>query len=74
MSDRNPAKTSSTKTAATKGGEGNRVADRNYRQGVRKTVSETTEQERSNKARDISDKELKQARKAEKEGKSHAKR
>jgi len=34
-------------------GEGNREADRRYRKGVRKTVASTTEEEREQKARDL---------------------
>jgi hypothetical protein len=55
-------------------GEGNYDADRRYRRGVRKTLSETTEEERGKKARSLTGKEKKDARSAEAEGKrrSHA--
>src|SRR5690606_25291082 len=35
------------------GGEGNREADRRYREGVRRTVDDTSEEERSEQARDL---------------------
>jgi hypothetical protein len=53
-------------------GEGNRDADRRYRKGVRKTVEETTEQERADDARNLSDDERAAAREAERIGKEKA--
>ena len=53
-------------------GEGNREADRRYREGVRKTVEETTEEERLERAGDITDRELEEAEEAEDEGRSRA--
>ena len=55
-------------------GEGNREADRRYRKGVRKTVANTTEEERERQARDLTPEERMEANRAEEEGKSHAKR
>jgi len=55
-------------------GEGNREADRRYRKGVRKTVANTTEEERERQARDLTPEEREEANRAEEEGKSHAKR
>ena len=43
-------------------GEGNREADRRYRQGVRETVRETTEEERARRARDLTPAEQEAAR------------
>jgi hypothetical protein len=57
-----------------KGGEGNREADRRYRKGVKETVEGTTEEERSEKARDLSREELGKARQAEEKGKSRARK
>ena len=45
-----------------KGGEGNREADRRYREGVKETVDKTSEDERSRKARDVGREELDKAR------------
>ena len=56
------------------GGEGNREADRRYRKGVDKTVKDTSASERSRKARDLSEEELKKARQAEEKGKSRARK
>jgi hypothetical protein len=53
-------------------GEGNYDADRRYRRGVRKTLSETTEQERAKRARSMTDLEKAEAQEAESEGKSHS--
>jgi hypothetical protein len=53
-------------------GEGNREADRRYRKGVRKTVAETTEQERADEARELTDEERAAAREAERVGKEKA--
>lgn len=50
-------------------GEGNREADRRYRQGVRETVQETTEEERAEQARNMTPEEQDAARRAEQEGK-----
>jgi hypothetical protein len=49
-------------------GEGNRDADRRYREGVRETVKETTEEERAGQALDLSDDELHEAEEAEEQG------
>ena len=51
-------------------GEGNREADRRYRRGVRKTVGETTEDERARAARDLTPEEQEEARHAEQQGKA----
>lgn len=51
-------------------GEGNRTADRRYREGVRETVRETTEEERAERARDLTPEELEAARRAEEVGKA----
>jgi hypothetical protein len=56
------------------GGEGNREADRRYRKGVDKTVKDTSASERSRKARDLSEEELRKARQAEEKGKSRARK
>lgn len=56
------------------GGEGNREADRRYREGVSETVKKTSDEERSKKARDVSRDELERARKAEEKGKSRARK
>lgn len=56
------------------GGEGNREADRRYRKGVKETVEDTTENERSEKARNVSGEQLKKARQAEEKGKSRARK
>ena len=53
-------------------GEGNRQADRNYREGVREIVANTTAQERAKKARNIDSKQLDELKKAEEKGKSPA--
>jgi hypothetical protein len=53
-------------------GEGNRDADRRYREGVQKTVEETTEEERAENARDVDEQELDEAERAEDEGREHA--
>lgn len=58
----------------TTGGEGNRKADRRYREGVKKTVEGTSESERAEKARDVSEDELEQARSAEEKGRSRARK
>jgi hypothetical protein len=53
-------------------GEGNKEADRRYRDGVRKTVEETTPDERADDARTLTREELDAARRAEEKGKSRA--
>jgi hypothetical protein len=53
-------------------GEGNRDADRRYREGVRKTVEETTPEERAAEAREMTAEEREAAARAEEEGKRHA--
>ena len=55
-----------------KGGEGNREADRRYREGVEETVKKTSEEERSKRARNLSREDLDKARQAEEKGKSRA--
>lgn len=55
-------------------GEGNPEADRRYREGVRQTVKDTTEEERAEDARRLSDEDESAAREAEKEGRSHARK
>jgi hypothetical protein len=49
-------------------GEGNREADRRYRQGVRETVHDTTEEERAKRARELTPEEREEAERAEREG------
>jgi hypothetical protein len=51
-------------------GEGNREADRRYREGVQKTVRETTNEERANAARDLDGDDREDARAAEEAGKA----
>lgn len=58
----------------TRGGEGNRKADRRYREGVRKTVKGTSETERAKQARDMTEEELEAAKVAEEKGKSRARK
>ena len=53
-------------------GEGNREADRRYRESVQDTVERTSEAERADMARDVDADQLKRDREAEEEGKSHA--
>lgn len=55
-------------------GEGNRDADRRYREGVRKTVEETTEEERLERAGRLTDREAREGEKAEAEGRSRARK
>jgi hypothetical protein len=55
-------------------GEGNRDADRRYRKGVRKTVANTTEEQREEQARSITAEQREEAERAEEEGKARAKR
>lgn len=58
----------------TSGGEGNRTADRRYREGVKRTVKGTSEAERARKARDLSEDELEEAKGAEEKGRSRARK
>ena len=51
-------------------GEGNREADRRYREGVRKTVRETTEEERATGARELEGEERDEALEAERTAKA----
>jgi hypothetical protein len=53
-------------------GEGNHEADRRYRRRLRKTVDQTTEEERAIRARSLSGKEKAKARKAEAAAKRRA--
>lgn len=55
-----------------KPGEGNRAADRRYREGVRETVEKTSDKDRAEKARDVRKDELEDARRAEDKGRSRA--
>ena len=54
-------------------GEGNRDADRHYRDGVRKTIEETTAEERARRARNMTPEEREAGERAEGEGREHAK-
>lgn len=60
-------------TERKQGGEGNRQADQRYRKGVRETVESTSDKERAEQARELTDDELQKARKAEDKGRSRAK-
>jgi hypothetical protein len=51
-------------------GEGNREADRRYREGVRKTVRETTDAERAESARELEGEERDEALEAERAAKA----
>ena len=53
-------------------GEGNREADRRYREGVKKTVEETTVEERAENARNLTPDQKTEAERAEERGKSRA--
>lgn len=53
-------------------GEGNKAADRRYRDGVKETVEDIPEEERARRARSLSGTEKEEARRAEDEGRSHA--
>lgn len=55
-------------------GEGNKVADRRYRKGVRDTVEENSAEEMADKARNLSDEELREARQAERDARERAER
>jgi len=55
-------------------GEGNYEADRRYRRGVKKTLEKIGEEERSEQARSMTEKERREARAAEVEGKRHSRR
>lgn len=57
-----------------KGGEGNREADRRYREGVKRTVKGTSDSERQRKARDLTPDEMEETRQAEEKGKSRGRR
>jgi hypothetical protein len=54
-------------------GEGNRDADRHYREGVQKTVEKTTAEERARRARDLTREDRAAGERAEEEGREHAK-
>jgi hypothetical protein len=54
-------------------GEGHRDADRHYREGVRKTVEKTTEEERERRARNMTPEEREAGERAEEKGREHAK-
>jgi len=54
-------------------GEGDREADRHYREGVKKTVHDTTGEERAEHARDMTPEEREEAERAEARGKDRAK-
>ncbi len=54
-------------------GEGNKEADRRYREGVRKTVENTTPEERADAARTMTREELDAAQRAAERGKKKAK-
>lgn len=66
MDHRNP-------TDAQNQGEGNREADRRYREGVQETVRNTTEEEREDQARELTGEEQEQARAAEQAAKKRRK-
>lgn len=51
-------------------GEGNREADRRYREGVKETLKKTSPEERAERARDLTPEEEREAREAEKAGKA----
>ena len=53
-------------------GEGNKAADRRYRRAVRKTVEDTTEEERAERARSLDEADREEARRAEEIGRSRA--
>jgi len=53
-------------------GEGNKAADRRYREGVKETIEDLSEEERAKRARSLSGREKDEARRAEDEGRSHA--
>jgi hypothetical protein len=54
------------------GGEGNREADRRYREHVEKSVRKTPEADRAERARDMDEEEVDSARSAEEKGRSRA--
>jgi hypothetical protein len=54
-------------------GEGNRTADRNYREATRNFVESERGKEQIKKAGDVSAREARDIEQAEAEGKSHAK-
>lgn len=53
-------------------GEGNKEADRRYRRGVKQTVEDTTEEERAERARELSGEQAEDAHNAEAKGKARA--
>jgi hypothetical protein len=53
-------------------GEGNKSADRRYREGAQKTAETTTAEERARKARELAEEEKGEVRDAEEKGKSRA--
>jgi len=53
-------------------GEGNKAADRRYREGVKQTIEDLPEKERAERARSLSGREKEEARRAEEKGRSHA--
>ncbi len=57
-----------------KGGEGDRESDREYREGVKRTVDRTSEAERQRKARDLTPEELEKVRSAEEQAKSRGRK
>ncbi len=57
-----------------KGEEGNREAGREYREGVKRTVERTSDDERRRKARDLTPEEREDARGAEERGKSRGRK
>lgn len=57
-------------TQKRRGGEGDRESDREYREGVKRTVKRTSDAERQRKARDLTPEELEKVRMAEEQGKS----
>lgn len=54
------------------GGEGDRESDRRYREHLKKSVDETTEAERAERARDLDEDEQESVRNAEEKGRSRA--
>lgn len=53
-------------------GEGDKEADRRYREAAKKSAEKTSEKERAENARRLSDEEKRAARNAEDKGKSRA--
>lgn len=56
------------------GGEGDRESDREYREGVKRTVERTSEAERQRKARDLTPEELEKVRSAEEQAQSRGRK